>query len=774
MWQRFIAWLKSLFAPKKPDETPVEPEPVKGTKRALVVGINKYQMSGNDLSGCVNDAEDVYELLVNEYGFERDNVRLLTDERATKENIKSRLTWLVAETKKDDTAVYYHSGHGTQVRDRNSDELDDCLDECLCVSGDMLITTDCGLVQAHRLYDVLQSGEQVKAKVGDEWHNIIASARTEKDRVVSICLQNGLYLTLGEEHKVFVFDNGRMIERKASEISVDDYLLFPCGPWKGNKDIDLTWYLVGLFVGDGCFVTESTVRFSVRRYKDFWRDIAIQAEKCHSLDAKVKVLENKRGDLNVTIRSRLFSSLLRGLGFKPKQRKMGHILELPIPMNEGCVKGFLRGLFDSDGSSSARQVTFHSTDYELCKLVTVLIGFFGVRGQISRRVVKNTRAHIGYTVGIYGFSAQLFLERIGFGIKEKAEKFKPNVYSRHGDAGRLSISELHNLLERWNFKFCDFSAALGIHKRNLRRTKTCQFTKEMALASVEFLGGKVKKADNLLMMKNAKVIENRKDIDASIEQIENCCGVNRYTAYSRLKKGNASDVRNYAELMKKDVSSFLERDWDILENYDVVRVLEVRTLETPIEMFDFTVENVEKFEVNGVLVHNCTYDFSWDDPFTDDEVAELLKPLAEGAYLNIVVDTCHSGSMTRAFNNEGLKDNKIKSIRPPLDIRMRVEGREAIRIRRFGAKFRDPDAQRHVLLSGCKDNEYSEESVINGRVRGALTFSMTKILRGQAVKDWKELHTKILSELQGSGFSQHPQLTGMDSLLAMTPFGSRK
>lgn len=113
-------------------------------KRAVVVGINKYQYPGNDLNGCVNDAEDIYDLLVYMYDFKPENIKLLTDEKATKANIIEELNWLVKESVNDDIAFYYHSSHGTQIKDVNGDEKDG-LDEVLCThdfSFDDCLTDD--------------------------------------------------------------------------------------------------------------------------------------------------------------------------------------------------------------------------------------------------------------------------------------------------------------------------------------------------------------------------------------------------------------------------------------------------------------------------------------------------------------------------------------------------------------------------------------------------------------------------------------------------------
>jgi len=43
-------------------------------KRALLVGINKYQVPGADLRGCVNDAEELSEALTKFYGFKKSDI----------------------------------------------------------------------------------------------------------------------------------------------------------------------------------------------------------------------------------------------------------------------------------------------------------------------------------------------------------------------------------------------------------------------------------------------------------------------------------------------------------------------------------------------------------------------------------------------------------------------------------------------------------------------------------------------------------------------------
>lgn len=98
-------------------------------KRALLVGINQYPTA--PLKGCVNDVLMMGNILITHFGFTPGaDMRLLVDQRATKEAILKRLEWLVEGARAGDVLVFHYSGHGSQVPDRNGDELDH-IDECL-------------------------------------------------------------------------------------------------------------------------------------------------------------------------------------------------------------------------------------------------------------------------------------------------------------------------------------------------------------------------------------------------------------------------------------------------------------------------------------------------------------------------------------------------------------------------------------------------------------------------------------------------------------------
>lgn len=101
------------------------------TKKALMVGINDYK-SINELSGCINDVTNMRSILITYLGFTNKDIRVLTNSRATKANIMARLGWLTKNAKAGDYLVFHYSGHGSQIRDRDGDELSDNMDELIC------------------------------------------------------------------------------------------------------------------------------------------------------------------------------------------------------------------------------------------------------------------------------------------------------------------------------------------------------------------------------------------------------------------------------------------------------------------------------------------------------------------------------------------------------------------------------------------------------------------------------------------------------------------
>ncbi|MGD8305585.1 MAG: caspase family protein [Ignavibacteria bacterium] len=98
---------------------------------ALVIGISNYSDAENNLNYADKDAEDFAEQLINFGRFKEENVKVLLNADATRENIRRNIEgWLQSSADTNTLVVIFFSGHGTQYFDYDNDE-DDGMDEYL-------------------------------------------------------------------------------------------------------------------------------------------------------------------------------------------------------------------------------------------------------------------------------------------------------------------------------------------------------------------------------------------------------------------------------------------------------------------------------------------------------------------------------------------------------------------------------------------------------------------------------------------------------------------
>ena len=90
----------------KPDKEPA------ANKWAVVVGIADYEGSGSDLWHPDEDAKEMARALIDNYGFDSGNVKLLLNRKAPYSAIVSAIDWLIANEDAESTVVFFFSGHG--------------------------------------------------------------------------------------------------------------------------------------------------------------------------------------------------------------------------------------------------------------------------------------------------------------------------------------------------------------------------------------------------------------------------------------------------------------------------------------------------------------------------------------------------------------------------------------------------------------------------------------------------------------------------------------
>ena len=110
--------------PLAADYITIGPNPPRRTrKKALLIGINysnRYPEGSRDkhglkaLRGCVNDVNDMRDLLVEKYDYRREDIVVMTDAsnypQPTKANIEHEMHQLVLDAQMGDTLFFQFSG----------------------------------------------------------------------------------------------------------------------------------------------------------------------------------------------------------------------------------------------------------------------------------------------------------------------------------------------------------------------------------------------------------------------------------------------------------------------------------------------------------------------------------------------------------------------------------------------------------------------------------------------------------------------------------------
>jgi len=89
-------------------------------KYAVLVGVNDYYESPtvksfHSLKGCVNDALSMKSLLINRFGFDKTNINLILNEKATQNNLINVMAATLTKSNAGDVVLFFFSGHGIYI-----------------------------------------------------------------------------------------------------------------------------------------------------------------------------------------------------------------------------------------------------------------------------------------------------------------------------------------------------------------------------------------------------------------------------------------------------------------------------------------------------------------------------------------------------------------------------------------------------------------------------------------------------------------------------------
>lgn len=195
-------------------------------KWAVLIGISDYEGTRNDLWNPDKDAMDMQTALIENYNFLPGNIQLLLNSDATAQAIVNAIDWLDSHEKAGDTTVFFFSGHGYRVSDKNgwdSDREPDRYDECI-VSYDMYAITDGYLRQEFSAFETtkfaLIFGSCYSGGMFDSPTDLQALGRV----LCSACKANQYgwdYLNLGNTLFGYYFIDEAILQGKAEGLNLN-------------------------------------------------------------------------------------------------------------------------------------------------------------------------------------------------------------------------------------------------------------------------------------------------------------------------------------------------------------------------------------------------------------------------------------------------------------------------------------------------------------------------------------------------------------------------
>jgi pimeloyl-ACP methyl ester carboxylesterase len=162
----------------------------------------------------------------------------------------------------------------------------------------------------------------------------------------------------------------------------------------------------------------------------------------------------------------------------------------------------------------------------------------------------------------------------------------------------------------------------------------------------------------------------------------------------------------------------------------------------------------------------------------DKELSKLIAGVAKNdTHVLIILDSCHSGSGTRAFDAEGIR-------RVPTDLRERPlntfiltpdeaasqTSREPAAAGTQNAWVRLPKGK-HIVLAACQDDEEARETSMGGQPRGVFSYFLTQSLeRGDAQLTYRDVFKRTQALVRTSATRQSPLIEATESQELDRPF----
>jgi len=325
-----------------------------------------------------------------------------------------------------------------------------------CVTGDTRLHTQYGIVRVDQLYAsqaAITATVDNRALAADQRGVSMRSAvpvfmTAQEADIYRVETEDGYEIKATEWHD-FYTERGKV---KLKDLQPGDRLLVQSGKGQfgdqGTRELGL---LIGLITGDGHFTNRGHGEQAA--IVNFWGDDRPLATLvAQIINAMIAGLAQSGRDYRVSpvavpdrnhlfLRSVLLARVLEHYGFTAATKH--RVPEVVWRGNEECVKAYLQGLFQTDGTvnvssnSQSCSVRLASSQPSLLKDVQILLANFGIFCRIRHRRAAGERmlpdgkggartysCQADYELIIDGESRERFMDEIGFLGEAKAQRYR--------------------------------------------------------------------------------------------------------------------------------------------------------------------------------------------------------------------------------------------------------------------------------------------------------------------------------------------------------------
>lgn len=149
---------------------------------------------------------------------------------------------------------------------------------------------------------------------------------------------------------------------------------------------------------------------------------------------------------------------------------------------------------------------------------------------------------------------------------------------------------------------------------------------------------------------------------------------------------------------------------------------------------------------------------AWDPAtvISDDELSAAFARLPEGVLMDVVLDTCHSGTGLKSLDLlPGRRPRFLPAPTPRAVITTEFNDSRTLRDLVKAATSSKP-----VLMAACRSDQTAADALIDGRYNGAFTYHFVKSVRSDATLGRANLLKLVSKGLKAGGFDQVAQLEG--------------